>query len=72
MAAETAIAELMEWHHADQLPDADMTVLLWVVCGTEQDWCSGWWDGDCWRDCASGGEVAGRVTHWAEVEGPAA
>ena len=68
-----AVAELLEWHSAEQLPDADMTVLMWVVSGgTEQDWFAGWWDGDCWRDCASGGEVAGVVTHWAEPEGPAA
>lgn len=67
-----AVAELLEWHSAEQLPDADMTVLMWVVSGTERDWFAGWWDGDVWRDCASGGEVAGVVTHWAEPEGPVA
>jgi len=67
-----AVAELLEWHAAEQLPDADMTVLMWVCCGAERDWFAGWWDGEDWRDCASGGVVVGEVTHWAEPEGPAA
>ena len=68
-----AVAELLEWHAAaEQLPDADMTVLMWVVSGAERDWFSGWWDGEVWRECASGGVVAGTVTHWAEPEGPTA
>jgi hypothetical protein len=68
----TAIAELLEWHAADTLPDADATVLMWVREGSAADWASGWWDGEDWRDAASGGVVAGTVTHWAEPEGPPA
>jgi hypothetical protein len=71
MAADTMTTEALQWHPAEQLPDADITVLLWVVYGTEPDWCRGWWDGEAWRDCASGGVVAGVVTHWAEPAGPA-
>jgi hypothetical protein len=58
---------------AAKLPDADLTVLLWVryADGTS-DWAAGWWDGDCWRDAASGGPVSGTVTHWAEPAGPLA
>ena len=72
MAATTAIAELLEWHATDAgLPDADITVLMWVHYNADADWSSGWWDGQEWRDAASGGVVAGVVTHWAEPEGPA-
>ena len=67
----TSMAELLEWHAtAAGLPDADTTVLMWVHCGTDADWASGWWDGQDWRDAASGGIVAGTVMHWAEPEGP--
>lgn len=57
---------------AQTMPDADMTVLLWVRDGRVSDWAAGWWDGEAWRDCASGGVVAGELTHWAEPEGPEA
>ena len=67
------MGELLEWHAvATALPDADMTVLMWVAYGAERDWAAGWWDDEVWRDCASGGAVAGVVTHWAEPEGPEA
>ncbi len=66
-------AELLEWHCVanGDLPDDDLTVLLWVKDGGTADWASGWRDGDAWRDAASGGVVAGEVTHWAAPEGPA-
>jgi len=67
------MAELLEWHAtADALPDADITVLMWVREAGGADWHSGWWDGQDWRDAASGGVVAGEVSHWAEPEGPGA
>jgi hypothetical protein len=62
---------LLEWHSvANGLPNADMTVLMWVEDGRERDWASGWWDGEAWRACNSGGVVAGTVTHWADPAGP--
>lgn len=68
-------AELLEWQSVagGHYPDADMTVMLWLqyADGTA-DWCSGWWNGEQWLDCASGDKVGGVVTHWAEPEGPAA
>ncbi len=63
--------ELLTWHSVtDALPDADLTVLLWVAePDGSQDWVSGWLDGETWRD-STAMPVAGRVTHWAEVGGP--
>ena len=54
-----AMAELLEWHDVrSRMPDRDITVLAWVrgADGTS-DWCSAWWDGEQWIDCASGGVV---------------
>ena len=71
MATTTAIAELLEWHASKtSMPDCDTTVLMWVTQGLDVDWFAGWWDGNDWRDAASGGVVAGEVTHFAEPEGP--
>ena len=63
--------ETLTWHSVtDALPDADLTVLLWVAePDGAQDWFSGWLDGDTWRD-STAMPVAGAVTHWAEVGGP--
>jgi len=67
----TAMAELLQWHAtADQMPDAEMTVLMWVKQGSAVEWFAGWWDGEAWLDASSGGMVHGEVTHWAEPEGP--
>ena len=67
-----AMASHLEWTPAKptSMPDADISVLMWVVDGNESDWSGGWWDGEAWRDNASGGVVAGQVTHWAQPEGP--
>lgn len=66
----------LTWHDAArELPDADMTVLLWTrdaSIDAGHDWTTGWHDGDCWRLCESGGVCAQTVTHWAEPEGPTA
>lgn len=68
-----SMAELLQWHRvADgDMPDADTTVLLWIMDGQVGDWEPGWWDGEHWRLCESGGVVFGVVTQWAEPEGPA-
>lgn len=67
-----ASSEVLTWlAPEDDMPDADITVLLWVRDSLGgQDWCAGWWDGADWRDCASGGVVDGQVLRWAEVTGP--
>jgi hypothetical protein len=63
--------ERLQWHDAAaSRPDADLTVLLWIKHGTAHDWESGWWDGEAWRLCESGGEVAGQVLYFAEPQGP--
>lgn len=67
--------EVLAWHSTanGNLPDADMTVLLWLRApdGTA-DWAGGWWDGTDWRLCESGGVAAVAVSHWAEPAGPGA
>ena len=67
------MTELLTWHAVtDALPDADLTVLMWVEePDGGRDWFSGWLDGDVWRD-STAMPVAGRVTHWSDVQGPSA
>lgn len=73
VAIESAAAEMLTWHAAAQLPDADLDVLLWVLeRDGASDWTRGWWDGEAWRDAGHGGVIAGTVTHWAEPAGPGA
>ena len=63
--------ELLKWHTpASDMPDAEITVLLWVQDGQVAGWASGWWDGEDWRLAESGGVCAGTVVAWAEPEGP--
>lgn len=70
---DSAVAEVLSWmpDAPASMPDAEITVLLWVRdrMGGE-DWCAGWWDGQDWRDCSSGGVVDGQVLRWADVRGP--
>ena len=69
------MAELLEWHcvAGGDLPDADITVLMWVRDWAGiTDWERGWFDGEAWHLAESGGMCAGTVTHWAQPEGPAA
>lgn len=63
--------ETLHWHRtADCLPDADISVLMWVEePDGAQDWLSGWLDGATWRD-STAMPVVGRVLYWAEVGGP--
>jgi hypothetical protein len=65
-------AETIFWHDARKpaRPDADLTVLLATTSpGMPID--MGWWDGERWCLCESGGFApAGLVVAWAEVEGP--
>jgi hypothetical protein len=69
-----AQVELLKWQDpARQMPDADLTVLLLISAAdgySQPDWTTGWWDGDTWRLCESGGVLAERVVAWAEPQGP--
>ena len=70
---DSSTAELLQWQSAAKKPDADLTVLLWIAdreCISSGEWAGGWWDGEAWRLCESGGECADRVVAWAEPTGP--
>lgn len=55
----------------DQLPDADMTLLLeYEVRDGDSTYTvveSGWYDGEEWRLCESGGQCAWPAITWAEL-----
>ena len=72
-ASATVTAELLQWHSVDTgMPDAELTVLMWMPDFEDGgEWEGGWWDGEHWRLCESGGVCPWRVTHWAAPEGPA-
>lgn len=73
-APDATHVELLRWVRVtpQTMPDAEITVLGWIDEGLGlRDWASVWWDGDEWRDCASGGVVAGKVVRWAQPRGPA-
>lgn len=68
--------EVIHWHWADKplRPDAMLTVELQVV---EHDGSlvneKGYWDGEHWIYCESGGQAPARaVRAWAMVSGPPA
>lgn len=70
--ASISQAELLQWRDAvTTKPDADIRALLWIAFpdGTF-DWESGWFDGEDWLLCESGGVVNGRVLSFAQPEGP--
>ena len=52
------VTEPLPWHRpAERMPDADLSVLL--VLSGEPELEMGWWDGESWRSCVSGGEQSG-------------
>jgi hypothetical protein len=51
---------------ADELPDADMTVLVAIDDADTPVWL-GWTDGSEWFDATTGAPFVGRVTHWADL-----
>jgi hypothetical protein len=56
---------------AQAMPDADESVLVWITCHDHPElWESGWFDGEHWRLCESGGIIDGRVLYWARPVGP--
>ena len=63
--------ELLTWHPASTPPDAELTVLLCVQPDDGSAECvQGWYDGEDWRACESGGVVRGAVQWWCEPVGP--
>lgn len=70
---EATAPELLRWVRVtpQTMPDAEITVLGWIELAGTSDWASVWWDGEHWRDCASGDTLAGQVVRWAQPRGPA-
>lgn len=68
------VMEPLLWRRAlpQQMPDAEASVLVQYIDPTDsaRDICSAWWDGEVWRDCASGGQIEATVTYWADPKGP--
>ena len=59
--------ELLTWHRLPgQMPDAELTVLLSVEDDGDSTVAQGYWDGEAFRWCDTGGEVAGAVLGWAD------
>lgn len=68
------LCELIRWHLASgtERPDAEITVLLKLTPDGGTVEC-GWWDGEQWCLCESGGPaVQSDVLAWAYAEGPEA
>lgn len=66
------LCELIRWHLASgtERPDAEITVHLKLRPDGGSVEC-GWWDGEQWCLCESGGPaVQSDVRAWAVVEGP--
>lgn len=60
--------ELLDWYDAAKIkPDAELTVLCWHA--KDGEFWTGYWDGEQWIGCESGGTVLG-VTYWAVPNGP--
>lgn len=58
------LTETIHWHEAtEQLPDADLTVLVRTEGCAEPVWL-GYHDGEAWRD-TEGAEIA--VLRWADL-----
>ena len=71
LASPEPLIESLEWQPASPPPDADTTMVLWIVYEDgDADWAAGWWDGEVWRDASTGGPCSGEVTHYAEPSGP--
>lgn len=56
---------------AQAMPDADESVLVSLECSDHPPmWEAGWFDGEHWRLCESGGVIDGRVLCWTRPVGP--
>ncbi len=57
--------ETITWHEvAEQMPDADMTVLIRLADDESEPVWLGWWDGERWYDAL--GTVV-EMVRWAEM-----
>jgi len=60
--------ELLTWHRLPgQMPDADLTVLLSTIDSCDSTVAAGWFDGEFFRWCDTGGVVRGTVLGWTDV-----
>ena len=68
------MVELLQWTRATPttMPAADMSVLVQYADFLDRipDICNAWWDGQVWRECATGGELGCDVLWWADPKGP--
>lgn len=66
------LIEALTWLDATAgKPDAEQRVLMWIASADDSfDWDTGWWDGEDWHLCESGGIVDGEVMFFAEPQGP--
>lgn len=64
------LGEIIEWHApADDMPDADETVL--IIMGGDVEASMGFWDGERWLD-VSAFPLGAAPLYWAHLpEGPA-
>lgn len=61
---------IVTWHTAENLPDADTTVLIHCPDLDEPVWL-GYHDGETWRAVDGGKITKDGVQHWADMpEGP--
>lgn len=69
------VVERLVWSPAKpgSMPDAELTVMLQYrdPIDNQVDLCMGWWDGEIWRECVSGGWLHADVLMWADPQGPA-
>ena len=64
----TKHTELLTWHRLPgQMPDAELTVLLSVEDDGDSTVAPGFWVGEAFCWCDTGGEVSGAVLGWADV-----
>lgn len=70
------VLEHLVWSPAKptSMPDAELTVLLQYrdPIDNQVDLCMGWWDGEIWHECVSGGWLHAEVLMWADPQGPKA
>jgi len=71
-AGPEPVTSTIRWHDpAVELPDADESVLLWLIDDEGgEDWDKGWLDDEQWRSAEGFPIEASAVRYWGEVEEP--